>query len=94
MGDRGEPWDACVSRPTRNHRAPGPGHSDRPRKAEGARVLPLTLSLCLVTRLRRELSLHFALMVPLSVLSILLAPSSLLRGGKMDEGGQQGQRPF
>lgn len=55
---------------------------------------PLTLSLCLVTRLRRELSLYFALVVPLSLLSILLAPSSLLRGGKMDEGGQQGQRPF
>lgn len=47
---------------------------------------PLTLSLCLVTRLRRELSLHFTLVVPLSLLSMLLAPSSLLRGGKMDGG--------
>lgn len=51
---------------------------------------PLTFSFCLVTRLRRELSLRFTLVL-LFLFSILAAPSSLLRRwGEMDEEGAVG----
>lgn len=82
----------CVFRPTSNHGAPGSGAYCKTGEGSGGSPWPgpLTFSFCLVTRQRRELSLRFTLVL-LLLRSPLLAPSSLLKDGRMNGGGGGGQ---
>lgn len=81
----------CVFRPTSNHGAPGSGAYCKTGEGSGGSPWPgpLTFSFCLVTRQRRELSLRFTLVL-LLLRSPLLAPSSLLKDGRMNGGGGGG----